>query len=127
MLKREQIKLLFCIILTEHTGGCAGGFVMCLMSNGPRFSFSLASEPVGKPQGWCVLLLAPKAQINYLFTLKQLEAARGERPSVKKRDPGESLEGEKRHGGVQKTGRPGCLLKQHDNMFTSGASVEGRR
>lgn len=37
--------------------------------------FCLASEPVGKLQGCYVLLLAPEAKINYLFTLMHLEAA----------------------------------------------------
>lgn len=52
----------------------------------PTLCFCLASVPVGKPQGWFVLLLAPEAQINYLFTLMQLEADRERKTeSVKKR------------------------------------------
>ncbi len=41
----------------------------------PTLCFGLASEPAGKPWAWYVLLLAPEAQINYLFALMQLEAA----------------------------------------------------
>lgn len=33
-----------------------------------HFCFYLAFEPVGKLQGWYVLLLAPEAHNNYLFT-----------------------------------------------------------
>lgn len=41
----------------------------------PTLGFCLASEPVGKPQGQYVLLLAPQAQINYLFALIQRKEA----------------------------------------------------
>lgn len=51
------------------------GFWKVFDEQHPTLGFCLACEPVGKPQGQYVLLLAPEAQINYLFALIQREEA----------------------------------------------------
>lgn len=66
--------MLPCVILTEQTGG----YAKCLMSNSSHFDSVFASQPVGKPLGCYVLLVAPEAHINYLFILMQLEVAKVE-------------------------------------------------